>query len=176
MLKRCNKKFDNKFTSLALNIKYLDFLPKFQNEKYIVYHHRQKGNSWDTTIEQLSIFISNFSNYNIVVFSGDMKNFEDISVQFKENQKIYFTSNLQEYATFMHSENCEAIISVWSGGGQLALYCANHAKIIMFFDKIQLPVINDAINDFINYENAFDLVHFTKSKRYFYVIIMILNK
>lgn len=166
-----NKFFEEKFTNLVLNINYLNCLPKFQNENFIVYHYRKKqDNLWDNTIDELQTLISYFSNYNIVIFTGDINNFQEIDNSTKYKNNLYFTTNLQEYATFINSKNCEAIISVWSGGGQLASYCSNHSKIIMFFDECQLQY-NDANNNNLDCwkksENAFDFAHFTKSDRYF---------
>ena len=87
------------------------------------------------------------------------------------NQKVFFTKNLKEYASFIHSNNCLAVISVWSGGGQLASYCSNaNTKLIMYFDKCQLKHsngINNNLNKWINSENAFDFAQFTDVNRIF---------
>jgi len=68
----------------------------------------------------------------------------------------------------MNSTNCEAIISVWSGGGQLASYCSN-SKLIMYFHKYQMQynIGNDELNTYIKSENASDFCQFTNAKRYF---------
>jgi len=151
----------DEFKKLILNIKYLDNLPKFQNEKYIVYHHRIKNdNTWDQNDNILNKILRYNNKYNIVIFSQKKFNFN--------NEKIYTTSNLQEYTSYIHSDNCLATISVWSGGGQLASYCSN-SKIIMFFDpcQCQYNINENQLNEYINSENAFDFCQFTNIKRFF---------
>jgi hypothetical protein len=76
---------------------------------------------------------------------------------------------LKEYASFIHSKNCLAVISVWSGGGQLASYCSSaNTKLIMYFDKCQEECLKkELLYKWINSENAFDFAEFTDVKRFF---------
>jgi hypothetical protein len=77
---------------------------------------------------------------------------------------------LKEFATFIHNDNCIALISVWSGGGQIGGFC-NNTKTIMFFDKCQAQydyfMKNGNVDNYINSENGFDFCHFTETNRIF---------
>ena len=161
-----SKNHSNEFKKLVTNIKYLEVLPKFNNEKFIVYHHRIKNDCmWDQKDSKLNIFLSNQNNYNIVIFSQSDLDYLNC------NKKVYFTKKIKEYASFINSKNCLAVISVWSGGGQLASYCSNaNTKLIMYFDECQLKHndgINYNLNKWINSENAFDFAQFTDVNRIF---------
>ena len=161
-----SKNHSDEFKKLVTNINYLEVLPKFNNENFIVYHNRVKNDgAWDSKDSELNIILNNQNNHNIVIFSQSDLDYLNC------NQKVFFTKNLKEYASFIHSNNCLAVISVWSGGGQLASYCSNaNTKLIMYFDKCQLKC-NDGINNnldrWINSENAFDFAQFTDVKRIF---------
>jgi hypothetical protein len=161
-----SKNHSNEFKKLVTNINYLKVLPKFVNETFIVYHHRVKNDGlWNQNDNQLNRILKNQNNYNIVIFSQSDLDYLNC------NQKVFFTKNLKEYASFIHSNNCLAVISVWSGGGQLASYCSNaNTKLIMYFDKCQLKHsngINNNLNKWINSENAFDFAQFTDVNRIF---------
>lgn len=161
--------YDVKFTNLVTNIKYID-IPTFQNYKFIVIHHRFKNelNHWDqseSSLINLMIKIKLINvYYKIVIFTHfNFMNSDD---------NIYITNNLQEYASYIHHENCIALISVWSGGGQFGQYCCN-SKVIMYFDPIQCQGENDFIDNkinpiWINSPNAFDFATFTHCQREFY--------
>jgi hypothetical protein len=157
-----SKNHSDEFKKLVTNINYLEVLPKFNNETFIVYHHRFKNDgSWDSNDSHLNNILNNQNNYNIVIFSQSDLDYLNC------NQKVYFTKNLKEYASFIHSKNCLAVISVWSGGGQLASYCSNaNTKLIMYFDKCQ-GFYSGCNEECINSENAFDYAQFTDVKRIF---------
>jgi hypothetical protein len=156
------------FKETVLNINYNN-LNVFNDDKYIVYHHRYKNdNHWDQDMFKLKqiIEISIIKNYKLVIFTQ----YEvDTNIL---NDNIYITKNLQEYASFIHNKNCIALLSVWSGGGQLGQYCCN-SKIIQYFDPIQLEVYNDFINDkindiWLNSSNAFDFANFSNGEIIFF--------
>lgn len=161
-----SKNHSDEFKKLVTNIKYLEVLPKFNNETFIVYHHRVKNDgAWDSKESELNAILKKQKNHNIVIFSNADLDYLNC------NQKVYFTKNLKEYASFIHSNNCLAVISVWSGGGQLASYCSNaNTKLIMYFDECQTQC-NDGmtgnLNKWINSENAFDFAQFTDVNRIF---------
>ena len=153
---------------MVTNINYLDELPAFNNEKFIVYHHRIKNTNseWDQTDEKLNTILKLKEKYNIVIFS-------QVDYSYLQEPKVYTTlgntvTGLKEFASFIHSENCIALLSVWSGGGQIGSYC-NNTKIIMYFDKNhnQVDKTEDSLEKYINSENGFDFCHFTDSKRIF---------
>jgi hypothetical protein len=168
-----SKNHSDEFKKLVTNINYLEVLPKFNNETFIVYHHRFKNNlEWDQKKYDLDIILKNQNNHNLVIFSQCDLDYLNC------NQKIYFTKNLKEYASFIHSKNCLAVISVWSGGGQLASYCSSaNTKLIMYFekcqeeclkiDKCQEERLTKELYKWINSENAFDFAQFTDVKRFF---------
>ncbi len=157
-----SKNHSDEFKKLVTNINYLEVLPKFNNETFIVYHHRFKNDgAWDSKDSHLNNILNNQNNYNIVIFSQSDLDYLNC------NQKVYFTKNLKEYASFIHSKNCLVVISVWSGGGQLASYCSNaNTKLIMYFDKCQ-GHYRSCNEKCINSENAFDYAQFTDVKRIF---------
>jgi hypothetical protein len=142
----------------------LDILPKFNNDKFIVYHHRFKNEGfWDQSEEMINKMLEYNKKYKIIIFTQAKIN--------NINENIYITNNLKEYASYIHSENCIAVISVWSGGGQMASFCCNkNTKLIMYFDKVQLQY-NDSNNNnldkWIVSPNAFDFAQFTDVKRFF---------
>lgn len=161
-----SKNHSDEFKKLVMNINYLEVLPKFNNETFIVYHHRVKNDgAWDSKESELNAILKKQKNHNIVIFSKADLDYLNC------NQKVYFTKNLKEYASFIHSNNCLAVISVWSGGGQLASYCSNaNTKLIMYFDECQLQCndcINNNLDKWINSENAFDFAQFTDVNRIF---------
>jgi len=162
--------YSNTFTELVTNISYLDRIPKFENEKFIVYHHRIKNdNLWDGDDQILDAILEYSNEYNLVIFSQKKLNFDSPS--------IYSTSNLQEYATYINNANCLAVISIWSGGGQLASYCSN-SKLLMYFhpSQMQYNLNENQLKNYINSENAFDFCQFTSAERSFINITDIINK
>ena len=156
-----SKNHSDEFKKLVTNINYLEVLPKFNNETFIVYHHRYKNDgAWDSKESELNAILKK-KNHNIVIFSQSDLDYLNC------NQNVYFTKNLKEYASFIHSNNCLAVVSVWSGGGQLASYCSNaNTKLIMYFDKCQ-GHYGSCNEKCINSENAFDYAQFTDVKRIF---------
>jgi hypothetical protein len=168
------KKPKESFKELVLNINYLDILPRFNNEKYIVYHNRnQEGCGWVQNDDKLNTILNLKKKYNIVLFnSNNYRNENNQKIDSSNiysnlnEEKIYTTNNLKEFASFINNNNCIALISVWSGGGQIGGYC-NNTKTIMHFDKNQCISVDDNIDKYIDSENAFDFCHFTKSERIF---------
>jgi hypothetical protein len=150
------------FKNLVTNIEYLNELPKFNNEKFIVYHHRVKNDgAWDQNDETLEKILTLKNKYNIVIFSQ-----KQISIN---DKNIYMTSNLKEFATFINSDKCLALISVWSGGGQFGCYC-NNKKIILYFEECQDTKEDNIINDveyWVKSENAYDFCKFSDCERIF---------
>jgi hypothetical protein len=156
-----NLNYSSRFKSLVTNINYLENIPRFCNDKYIVYHHRFKSdNLWDGNDEILEAILKYSEDYNIVLFTQKELNFN--------NSKIYTTSNLQEYVTYINNENCLAVISVWSGGGQIASYCSSN-KLLMYFHPMQAQynISNDQLDHYIKSENSFDFCQFTDVDRKF---------
>mgnify|MGYP003352815619 CR=1 FL=1 len=80
----------------------------------------------------------------------------------------------------MHNINCIALISVWSGGGQLGQYCCN-SKVIQYFNSCQIQANDckdkDKFNLWLQSPNAFDFATFSDCERLFFPSFndMILN-
>lgn len=156
-----SKNHSGEFKQLICNINFLEKLPKFNNENFIVYHHRiKKDGAWDSKLKTLQIFLDSLEKKKIVIFSQEDLNYE--------HPNLYVTKNLQEYASFMNSERCLAVFSVWSGGGQFASYCSGkNTKLFMHFDDMQCQKVDDKLQEFIDSEMAFDFAQFTDVKRTF---------
>lgn len=159
-----NNNYPIEFKNLVTNANFLEKLPAFNECKFIVYHHRYKNdNAWDQTIDKLNVILKLKDKYNIVIFSKH--DFSNLN-----SEKIYYTNNLKEYASFVNSKNNIALISVWSGGSQLGSYF-NNTKVITYFHKIQSQhnylLLNGNMNKYINSENGFDFCHFSSSNRIF---------
>lgn len=135
----------DKFNSLIANIHYCNIDHQFSNKPYIVIHHRHvtynNMTSDDLSIIQafIHIIISNFPDLNIVVFSS-------VSINFN-HPSVHNINDISVYASFMNNEKCIAIISQFSGGGQLAQYC--HHKNIIFYNNTYNMLIRDAKNELI---------------------------
>ena len=156
--------FSKEFKDLVTNINYLSILPVFNDKKYIAYHHRFKNEgAWDQSDEKLNKILSMQDKFNIVITS-----YKDLS--HITNDKVYYTNNLKEFASFIHNENCLAVVSVWSGGGILGSYCSN-SKIFMYFDQCQLQynqfIEQGNVDNYIASENGYDFCHFTVADRKF---------
>lgn len=164
-----NNTLSPKFRELVKNIEYLDDIPKFKNQKYIVYHHRVKNdNLWDADDEMLHTMLKYAEKYNLVIFTR---------MKLEINKpNIYITSNLQEYATYINHTNCLAVISIWSGGGQLASYCST-SKVFMYFHPSQLQhkCDSDQLNVYFESQNAFDFCQFSEADRKFVDIQHFMN-
>lgn len=155
---------NQEFKNLVTNINYLPILPAFNDKKYIAYHHRFKNEgSWDQPDDKLNKILRLQNKFNIVITS-----YKDLS--HITNDKVYYTKNLKEFASFIHSDNCLALISVWSGGGILGSYC-NNSKILMYFDKCQSQynqfITQGNVDNYIKSENGYDFCHFTDADRKF---------
>ena len=156
-----SKSHSDEFKRLVCNINFLKELPKFNNENFIVYHHRiKKDGVWDSKLKTLQIFLDLLETKKIVIFSQENLNYE--------HPNLFVTKNLQEYATFMKSERCLAVFSVWSGGGQFSSYCSGkNTKLFMYFDDIQCQKVDDKLQEYIDSEMAFDFAQFTDVQRTF---------
>jgi hypothetical protein len=171
-----NKYNNIEFTNLVTNCN-ANVLNPFDNE-FIIIHYRNYKNvpdikCWnyktDDNIEEfINLLFSLKKNYkNIVIFGNlnEIININDINIK--------LCNNLQDYVSYMKSDNCKAIISVWSGAGQLGQFFFN--KEILYymsphqtesykfpsFSKVQY---NNTINDIF----AWDFQTFSKCTRYWF--------
>lgn len=128
------------FNELISKIHYCDIDPQFLNKPFVVIHHRHVTYN-NVTSDDLSIIrafidiiISNFPDLNVVVFSS-------IPIDFN-HASVHNINNISTYASFMNNEKCIALISQFSGGGQLAQYC--HGKNIIYYNNVYAMMIHNA--------------------------------
>jgi hypothetical protein len=139
------------FSNFMKNIEYNDLSELIKN-KYVIVHHRLvKYNNEKNYTQQiiskikkidpsLQIFI--FCNKKLTGYTEDITFIDDISI----------------YASLMNNDNCVAVISEFSGGGQLSQYCHNK-KIIYFcnhYDFYQGCNITDVFNEANSAGNLYD--------------------
>ena len=139
------------FSNLMKNIEYNDF-SELIKKKYIIVHHRlvkyyKEKNYTQEIISKikkidpsLQIFI--FCNKKLTGYTEDITFIDDISI----------------YASLMNNDNCVAVISEFSGGGQLSQYCHNK-KIIYFcgaYDFYPGCNITDVFKEANNANNLYD--------------------
>jgi len=127
-LKRINYTIPNKFyndelKNLCLKIDYIKLDYEFLNNEFLIIHHRYNAN-----IENLKKIINIVKN-KIVIFNNDILNLKN---EIKDDS-IFYTDNLQFYASLLNHKNCKFLISEWSGGGQLSAYTSN-CKILYYYD------------------------------------------
>lgn len=121
-----NEIFNNvntvEFNKLICNLNYCDTY-KYNNiidKKFFVIHIRP-------TFKKINYLL------DFIRFCDLNKNLKCIIFTTLENIEYeYQTSDLQMYASLMSHDNCIGLLSEWSGGGQLAQFCAK--KIIFYYD------------------------------------------
>ena len=79
-------------------------------------------------IDIINNFLNNFSNLNIIVFTVLEPELFCIT-----SDRITFISRIDQYASYINNENCKAVITPFSGGGQLAQLC--HNKNIFYYNN-----------------------------------------
>jgi len=130
-LKRINYAIPNKFYSdelkdLCLKIEYINLDYEFLNNDFLIIHHR-----YDAKIEKLEkiLNITKKKEIKIIIFNNDINLKDKI-----KDDSIFYTDNLQIYASLLNNKNCKLLISEWSGGGQLSAYTSN-CKNIYYYDN-----------------------------------------
>jgi len=119
--------FNNEFKTVCSQIDYLHLDFAFLNNKFIIIHHR-----FDQPITKLNKILNIVMKSNIlqiVIFNNDIARLK----RELDDDSIFFVDNLQVYASLLHNENCVALVSEWSGGGQVSQYVSN-AKIIYYHE------------------------------------------
>lgn len=155
------------FKQIATNINFLNLDYDFLNNFFILIHHRRKNDgAWDQDIDSLNILINKLiDKYHIVIFTND-------NIHNKVNKQTFIINNLHEYASLMHHHNCKALISVWSGGGQIGQYFCN-SKVIQYFHPCQIQhnefdENGKLYNCWLDSSNAFDFTTFSNCERFFF--------
>ena len=110
---------------------YLDII----KNKFIVIHLRY--NIGISNKDYLLKIVGKIGNNTKIVVFG-VERLDGIQLN-----NVLFINSLQVYASFLHHENCELLITQWSGGGQLSQYCSN-GKIMYYFDHY--PSLNYEIH------------------------------
>jgi len=157
-----------------------DILNPFDSE-FIIVHYRNYKNipnikCWnyetDDNINELKNLLTSLKkNYkNIIIFGNLM---EKINI---DGLNIKICNNLKEYVSFMKSEKCKALISVWSGAGQLGQFFFNK-EILYYMNKNQtqsfkFPCVSKEIYyGTINDMHSWDFQTFSNCKRYWFMDI-----
>jgi hypothetical protein len=154
------------YKSLIKQIKYIN-LENVDNE-YIVIHDRQTSYSSSNINETINIvnnILQIFPNLNIIIFTV-LNNFPISS------EKITIIHRIDEYASYMNHCNCKAVISPFSGGGQLSQFCHNlhiyyycNGAYDFYNDyKLNTEYIYNIANEQNNIYNYFDLKKTTDAK------------
>ncbi len=154
------------FLNLCNNIKYIDLNQKYSNiinNKFIVIHVRFNMNI--DMLKRLINSIRNITDIKIIIFT--VKNINNILNNFNNIVKI---ENLNEYVSFLKNDNCELLISEWSGGGQLSHYAGReNLKIYYYFLSHQSPyyinILDDLLSTSNEYNNIFKSWDFKTSKK-----------
>jgi len=154
----------NSYNKLLSNIDYVN-IEEINNE-FIVIHHRHTDYgsvSLQNTMDIINFILSNF-NLDIVVFT--VLDSTDFSIN---SERIKFVNNISVYASYMNNEKCKAVITSFSGGGQLAQFC--HNKNIyyysdggyVFYPGKNIDIIYKLSNDTCNMYSYFDLKKITNA-------------
>ena len=143
----CNLNYCNTY-------KYNDIIDK----KFFVIHIRPTSKKVNYCLEFIKYCDLN-KNLKCVIFTT-LKN-----VKYK-----YQTCDLQMYASLMMHDNCIGLLSEWSGGGQLAQFCAK--KIIFYYENYPhsyhtSQVLNYEQQNNNNFTACWDHYNPIGSKRYF---------
>lgn len=117
------------YNHFMAKINYID-LGNIEND-YIVIHDRHTSYSHHpsdvNSIQYLvNSILNNFPHLNIIIFS--------ILLDVENKEKIKIIRRIDEYASYMNNDKCKAVISPFSGGGQLAQYC--HNKFIFYYQSV----------------------------------------
>jgi len=116
--------------SLLNSFDYCPIDPLHQNTDFIVIHHR-----YQCSHEILQRMIEKVRKGNlyipIIIFTSNIP-FLKKEIENPE-MNIYWTNNLQLYASYMNSPHCRYVISEWSGGGQLSHYC-HDGPVLYYFN------------------------------------------
>lgn len=117
------------YNDLVKKINYIDIGEIQKN--YIVIHHRlvKYDNGSNNVNETMHIILKIFEKYpdlDIVLFTINY-------VGFPRHPRINVVSTIDRYASYMNHAKCKAVISQFSGGGQLSQYC--HNKFIFYYHK-----------------------------------------
>jgi hypothetical protein len=138
------------------------------DKEFIVIHDRQTSYSISNINETINVvnnILQNFPNLNIIIFN--VLNNLPIS-----SEKIKIIHRIDEYASYMNHYNCKAVISPFSGGGQLSQFCHNvhiyyycNGAYDFYNDyKLNIEYIYNVANEPNNIYNYFDLKKTTNSK------------
>jgi len=169
-----NIEFRNElFNKLVLDIEYKDCSNIIQKD-FIIIHHRIVN--YHQPVNYTKNIIAKIKEINpmIDIFIFCIEKLEGYPTD------ITFINDITTYASLMNHEKCNAVITEFSGGGQLSQYCHNK-KIIYFSNTYQFYPNNNDIykvlekgNDTTNIYNNFDIKLFTNPSMYVFSNINLL--
>ena len=119
----------NIFNELISKIDYVDI--DIPNDNYIVVHHRHTHYGemdLQDGIELISNILNEYPNLYVVVFTI----IDPIRFSFNSD-KIKFVNRIDMYASYMNNDKCKAVLTTFSGAGQLAQFC--HNKHIYYYSN-----------------------------------------
>ena len=149
---------------------YLEMDYDFLSTQFVIIHNRQvpySNVSLNINITRIliEIILALHPELTIVVFSSTHIDYV--------HEKVKYVSKLPTYASLMNHPNCQAVISEFSGAGQLAHYC-HHKNIIYYFGEYffehnnNLEELIKKANDTHNMYLHFDLKKTTNSNMFIY--------
>ena len=131
-----------------LDLENLSYYQKNQDKPFAIVHNRhimyESYYNTDNNINMTKEIIETLLQLELKVFLFSNVNFEI-------NENVTFINTVDVYASLMHHDNCVAVISEYSGAGQLSQYC--HNKDIYYYPN-GYPVYKDQLSiDEGNHEN-----------------------
>lgn len=145
---RTNKRITirtEEYNTLMTNIHYTDCSDIIKKD-FVVIHYRlvdYDTNKINYVNEIISATHTLDSNLQIIVFCANK--------QTGYADDITFVDDISIYASLMHDDRCKAVITEFSGGGQLTQYC--HSKKIFYFCKAYPVYTGHDLQDVINEAN-----------------------
>jgi hypothetical protein len=137
-----NVKIRNSFyDNLVLKINYYTI---FEEKPFIVVHNRHVNYegyyNMENNVSMTKQIVNTILKLNIKVYI-----FTNVIEKFENNENVVTINDVHTYATLMNHNKCLAVISEYSGAGQLSQYC--HNKEIYYYK-----------NNYNIYENYDDLI------------------
>jgi predicted O-methyltransferase YrrM len=144
-------------------IKRINYLPIYEENQFAVVHNRhimyESYYDQDKNINMTKEIIKTLLQLQLKVYVFS-------NIYFETEENVLFINDMHVYASLMNNSNCIAVISEYSGAGQLSQYC--HNKDIYYYAN-GYPVYNDPsiiyeANDKNNIYSKFDMKVFSDAK------------
>jgi hypothetical protein len=140
-----------KFNQLLSNMKYIELENHTTEKPFVVLHHRHTfygEMNLEESVEIIAFFLTHFPDLNIILFTI----INPAEFPFQSNDRITFVPRIDVYASYMNHRNCKAVLSTFSGGGQLAQFC--HPNTIFYYSNGGYPFYpNQKVEDIFSVSN-----------------------